>query len=455
MRDALKAEIASLRELEADVVVVGAGPGGLAAALEAARAGASVVVVDAAPAAGGQVWRARRGVPAGEAGRMLQALEDAGGWLMSGTRVALPLPGRLLLVEGPEGGRRLRWRRLVLATGARERLLPFPGWTLPGVFGAGGLQALAKGGWPVAGRRVVVAGTGPLLVASAATLRAEGAQVVALVEEAATAALRGFAGALLRHPRKGLQALGLGARLAGVPILAGARVLAAEGEGRVERVSVRDARGTRSIACDALAAGWGLVPQVELAEALGCALEPRFGAPAIAVGADQSTSVPGVFAVGECTGVAGARAALLAGRIAGRSAARPGEGTDATGAWVKGLARERRFAVAVAHTFPVPTGWRERLAGDTLVCRCEDVRWDDLRDQPDLRSAKLSTRCGMGHCQGRLCHDALAQMMGVDRLPVRPPAQPIGLGALLAIGSDGGAGTVSNLVPAAPEESSR
>jgi hypothetical protein len=89
------------------------------------------------------------------------------------------------------------------------------------------------------------------------------------------------------------------------------------------------------------------------------------------------------------------------------------------------------------------------------VCRCEDVRWDALRDQPDLRSAKLATRCGMGHCQGRLCHDALAHMMGADRLPVRPPALPIELGALLAIGPDGGSGTVSNLLRVPPEETSR
>ena len=444
-----------MAELQAQVVVVGAGPGGLAAARAAARNGATVTLVDAAPAAGGQIWRARRGVLADEVAHGLRELEAHDARVLTATRVAMPLPGRGLLVEGPDGAHRLRWQRLILATGARERLLPFPGWTLPGVFGAGGLQALVKGGWPIAGKRVVVGGTGPLLLAAAATLRAEGAHVVALAEEATTRTLAAFSGSLLRHPRKGLEALRLARRLRGVPMHFGARVVAAEGGGRVERVVLQTAAGARTIACDALAAGWGLVPQTELAEAIGCVLAPRFGARAIAVGAAQDTSVPGVYAIGECTGVAGVRAAVLAGDAAGTAAARALRGLAAAADGGRALTRELRFAADVAQTFPVSPGWRERVAGDTLVCRCEDVRWDALRDEPDLRSAKLSTRCGMGHCQGRLCHDALAHMMGADRLPARPPALPIRLGALLAIGSDGGAGTVSNHDLAPPQETSR
>jgi len=445
--------------LEADVAVVGAGPGGLAAAVAAARGGASVLLLDAAPLVGGQVWRARRGVLADEAARALDALGAAGGRVLAGTRVAFALPERGLLVDGPEGGRVVRWRRLVLATGARERLLPFPGWTRPGVFGAGGLQALVKGGWPIAGRRVVVAGTGPLLLAAAATLRREGARVVALVEEASPARLRAFAFALLRHPGKAAQAVGLVRALAGVPRLQGARVVSADGQGgsaaeegaALRRVVVRTSAGDLPIDCDALAASWGLVPQTELAQALGCALAPRFGAPAIAVDARQRTSLEGVFAVGECTGVAGARAAALTGTAAGSAAAAELRGTVPPAAHESALARELHFAGAVARAFGVPPGWRERLAGDTLVCRCEDVRWDALRGEPDLRAAKLATRCGMGHCQGRLCHDALAQIIGADRLPARPPALAVGLGALLAIGSARGAGTAS-MPESAPQE---
>ena len=418
--------------MRAGLVVVGAGPAGLAAALAAARAGVDTVLLDAAPVAGGQVWRARQGVAAEPAARVLARLAQGGVRVLADTRVVMPLPGRTLLVEGPEGARRLRWARLVLATGARERLLPFPGWTLPGVFGAGGLQALVKGGWPIAGRHVLVAGTGPLLLAAAATLRREGAYLAGLADEAPAGAQARFVATLARRPAKAAQALGLAAELAGTPWLPGWRVVAAEGRDGVERVVLARGGQRRTIACDALAAGWGLVPQAELGQALGCATAPRHGTEALAVDAEQKTDVPGVYAAGECTGVAGARAAALQGEIAGQHAAAELVSASLPApALARALAREQAFAGALARTFPMPDGWRERLRDDTLVCRCEDVPWSALRDQPDLRAAKLATRCGMGHCQGRLCHDTLAAVMSWPRLPVRPPLAPAPLSCLL------------------------
>ena len=421
--------------LHAQVVVVGAGPAGLAGARASAAAGLDTLLLDAAPQAGGQVWRARQGVAAGAAARALASVTQAGARALAGTRVVMALPRRELLIDGPQGARRLRWERLVLATGARERLMPLPGWTLPGVFGAGGLQALVKGGWPIRGRRVLVAGTGPLLLAAAATLRREGAQVLAVADEAGPAALARFAGTLLRHPAKALQAVRLGVSLAGVPLLHGWRVVEIQGDGQVERVVLAGEGGrTRTIACDALAAGWGLVPQTELGQALGCALVERFGDDALAVDAGQHTSVAGVLAAGECTGVAGARAAWLQGEIAGRSAAvELGAMSPDAQPRVAGLRREHDFAAAVASSFPRPRDGADRLRDDTLVCRCEDVPWSALRDQPDLRAAKLATRCGMGHCQGRLCYDTLAAVMHWQRLPTRPPSSPAPLATLMAI----------------------
>jgi len=428
------AEPDSLPELHAQVVVVGAGPAGLAAAQAAAAGGRDVLLLDAAPQAGGQIWRARQGVLADPVAGALARLAGAGVRVLAGTRVTMVLPQRTLLVDGPQGAQRLRWERLILATGARERLLPLPGWTLPGVFGAGGLQALVKGGWPIRGRRVLVAGSGPLLLAAAATLRAEGAQVVGIAEEAGGAALARFSGTLARHPRKAWQALRLGAALRGVTMMRGWRLAAIEGEGHVERVVLEGAGGrTRTVACDALAAGWGLLPQTELAQSLGCALAPRFGAAAIAVDGAQRSSVAGVLAAGECTGVAGAEAARLQGRIAGAvAAADPRAAPAEARALARRLAREHAFAAALAATFPAPRDWAARLRDDTLVCRCEDVAWAALREQPDLRAAKLATRCGMGHCQGRLCHDTLASVMHWPRLPQRAPLTPAPLAALLA-----------------------
>ena len=429
------AESDNLAELHARVVVVGAGPAGLAAARVASAAGLDVLLLDAAPQPGGQVWRARQGVAAEPVERALARLAAARVRVLSGTRVVMALPERTLLIDGPDGARRLRWSRLILATGARERLLPFPGWTLPGVFGAGGLQALVKGGWPIRGRRVLVAGTGPLLLAAAATLRREGAQVVGLVEEASVGALARFAGTLAAHPRKAAQALRLGASLLGVPSIRGTRVVEAEGDGHVERVLLEGEGGrARVVDCDALAAGWGLIPQTELAQSLGCELAPRFGTPAVAVDARQRTSVDGVLAVGECTGVAGAVAAQLQGEAAGRAVVGDLDGRSEPHARAaRRLAREHAFAAAAAATFAPPADWAARLRDDTLVCRCEDVPWSALRDQADLRAAKLATRCGMGHCQGRLCHDTLAAVMHWPRLPVRPPLTSAPLATLLAI----------------------
>jgi NADPH-dependent 2,4-dienoyl-CoA reductase/sulfur reductase-like enzyme len=470
------------------VVIVGAGPAGLAAALAAARAlraahgprrtaaagQGGVVLVDAAPWPGGQIWRARRGVVHAAAEQTLAAFAGLDVRVVGATRVVGVLPQRTLLLEGPEGARRLCWQRLVLAGGARERLLPFPGWTLPGVFGAGGLQALVKGGWPVAGRRVLVAGTGPLLLAAAATLRREGAHLAGLVDEAGLAAHLRFAPALLAHPGKTLDAARLALALGGVRFRRGWRVVAAEGAGRVERVRLAPvataraeaAGGAREIVveCDALAAGWGLLPDVGLAQMLGCALATHLGAPAVAVDAAQRTSVAGVFAAGEATGVAGARAAALQGDIAGAAAVHdliddgasdasdaPRAGTPVrpgparaprrpaapSTATRRALARERSFAAAVARTFVPPADLAARLEPDTLVCRCEDVPWSALAAQPDLRSAKLATRCGMGHCQGRLCHGALTAITGAPPLAPHFPLVPVALGALLAIDDDG------------------
>ena len=421
--------------LHAQVVVVGAGPAGLAAARASSAAGLDTLLLDAAPQAGGQVWRARQGVAARPAARALAGVTRSGARVLAGTHVVMALPDQALLVDGPLGARRVRWERLVLATGARERLLPLPGWTLPGVFGAGGLQALVKGGWPIRDRRVLVAGTGPLLLAAAATLRREGARVLAVVDEAAPRAVARFGATLLRHPAKAWQAVRLGASLAGVTTMRGWRIVEIAGDARVERVVLAEEGGrTRTIDCDALAAGWGLVPQTELGQALGCGLAERFGDAALAVDACQRTTVAGVFAAGECTGVAGARAAWLEGEIAGRAAAAElGAASADAGPFAAPLRREHRFAAAVAATFPMPRDWVARLRDDTLVCRCEDVAWSDLRGQPDLRAAKLATRCGMGHCQGRLCHDTLAAVMHWQRLPVRPPLGAAPLATLLAI----------------------
>lgn len=191
-----------LQTRHCDVLIIGAGPAGLAAAVAAAPSGAAITVVDDNPAPGGQVWRDGPNVSLPQPARQLRAALDQHRniTVVSGVRVVATLPHRHLLLEDPHTGWRQGYGQLILCTGARERLLPFPGWTLPGVTGAGGLQALIKGGMPVRGERIVIAGSGPLLLAVAASAQAAGAQVLRVAEQASLRSVLRFGAGLLRWP---------------------------------------------------------------------------------------------------------------------------------------------------------------------------------------------------------------------------------------------------------------
>jgi NADPH-dependent 2,4-dienoyl-CoA reductase/sulfur reductase-like enzyme len=407
-----------------DVLVIGAGPAGLAAAHAAATHGVSVGVVDDNPQAGGQIWR---GGPAQQAdaraSELWHALVNAPNVsLLPQCRVLCPLDGKRLLAQLPAGAIELDYGKLVIATGARELLLPFPGWTLPGVMGAGGLQALAKGGYPVAGKRVIVAGSGPLLLAVAATLRQQGAHVAAIIEQAAWPRLARFALGLMATPAKVTQALQLACRLRDVPYLRDSYVLSAHGVDALRSVVLKRGARTERWDCDLLACGYGLLPNVELALALGCAVDGGDRqAPAVQVDPWQRTSVPDVLCAGEGTGVGGVDLALAGGRIAGLAAAGR---MQAVPALFAERARWRRFAARLARAF-APRPELARLADDdTIVCRCEDVRHGELKQHTSWRSAKLHTRCGMGPCQGRVCGAATGLLYGWRPDAVRVPLSP-------------------------------
>ncbi|MBD8874007.1 FAD/NAD(P)-binding oxidoreductase [Rhodanobacter sp. DHB23] len=412
-----------------DVLVVGAGPAGLAAAQAAAGQGARVAVLDAQPRAGGQVWRHDvRHAPSAAAARGIHdGLKPPIEWL-AGTSV-VAAQGDALLVQTPQAARWLHYGNLVLATGARELLLPFPGWTLPGVVGAGAAQALAKQGWPLAGKRVVVAGSGPLLLAAATTLRAHGAHVVAICEQAEASALRGFAAGLWRWPGKLLQAGRLRLQLAGVPYRGGTvvqRALPAADGCLLRAVGIAGPRGTERLACDMLAVGYGLIPNMELARLLGCATQ-AFGAhAAVQVDARQHTSLDHVYAAGEACGIGGVDCARIEGAIAGLAAA----GAAVPAGLLRRRGHARAFAAALRRTFALRPQVHALASADTLVCRCEDVTLGMLDGHADFRSAKLATRCGMGACQGRICGAALAELGRFPHAGSRPPLFPARLSTL-------------------------
>ena len=415
------------------VVVVGAGPAGLAAAKVAARPGIAVTMLDDNPAPGGQVWRSGPGhPPPSRSMAAQQALIRSGVTIYSGCRVVgIRAPG-VLMLDAPNANNvppALAWDRLILATGARERFLPFPGWTLPGVTGAGAAQALIKGGVPAHGKRVMVAGSGPLLLASAATLRAAGANVLMVVEQAPARAMWHFARRLIQWPVKLAQAAMLRAQLAGVPYHWNSHVVAAEGEGKLHCLRVSLDGVQKTIACDWLACGFGLKANLELAYALGCEVDTVHGLPAVKIDQQQQTSVAGVFAAGEATGIGGLDKACAEGHAAGLAA---------TGEAVKpGLARHAAFAGLLSSTFDLRPELMQLGLENTTVCRCEDVSLGTVRAHPDWRTAKLATRCGMGACQGRICtpicHDVLGWPLPCPSLQqgIRQPIQPVSLARLL------------------------
>ncbi|AOK32344.1 MULTISPECIES: NAD(P)/FAD-dependent oxidoreductase [Burkholderia] len=413
-----------------DVAIIGAGPAGLAAARAAVRGGRTVAVIDDNPRAGGQIWRqGPAAVLPARAAAAFGVLSEPGVHYLALTRVvAAPRPGALLL-EDAQRALLLDYRALILCCGARELLLPFPGWTLPGVTGAGGLQALIKGGLPVRGERIVIAGSGPLLLASLATARTAGAQVVALVEQAPRAALARFALSLAAAPAKLVQAVHLSRGFVGTRYLTGSVVGAAHGDARVRAVTIERGGARETLDCDRLACGYGLVPNVALARALGC--DVRDGA--IATHGAQRTSVERIYAAGECTGVGGVELAQIEGELAGLAAS----GADATPAGRRraaALLRRRdawrRFAARVADTFALGAAARALPPDDTLLCRCEDVTIGAVRAHASARDAKLVTRCGMGACQGRVCGAAAHAYFGWDDATPREPFSPARIGSL-------------------------
>ncbi|MCB5165515.1 FAD-dependent oxidoreductase [Streptomyces bambusae] len=460
----------------ADLAVVGAGPAGLAAAVTAADLGLRVTLLDAGDRPGGQYYRH----PAPELGaerpealhhgwaafasraRRLRDHERAGRirhlaghhvWTVVRKDEDAAGEWHLHALAGPEEQAvTVRARAVLLATGAYERQLPFPGWTLPGVVGAGGAQAMLKAGLVLPGRRVVVAGSGPLLLAVAGSLAAAGAAVPAVVEAASYTGYAGRLPALLRNPAKLAEGAVYGGALVrhGIRLLTRHAVVEAHGTDRVEAATVarldRDWRpvpGTaRRIPCDALAVGHGLVPQLELATGLGCATRTTAdGTAALVLDEQQRTSVTGIWSAGETGGIGGAQLALAEGELAARSIA----GRPLPAELVRRRSRLRAFADAMGAAHRPGTGWTGWLSDDTDVCRCEEVPAGLIREAvadlgaTDARTVKLLTRAGMGWCQGRMCGQAVAALAGCAPGPDRRPLScPVPLKVLAELPADGG-----------------
>ena len=450
---------------EPAIVVVGAGPAGLRAAETLAAAGLSPILLDEADRAGGQIYRqpppgAERpardlyGFEAGKASALHRLAADLAGRIdYRPSTLVWNIAWPALDLLGPGGHAHLTADRIVLATGATDRVLPVPGWTLPGVFTLGAAQIALKAQGMAIGRRVALIGAGPLLPLVAHQYAAAGAALAAVLDLTPFRAKLAAAPGLARSPAtlaKGLWYT-LRATVRGVPIRNGVRRIAVEGRTRVTGLSWTDGAGREHhVACDAVGMSVGLRAETQLADLAGC----RFAFDALqrqwlpGRTPEGRSSQPHVYLAGDGSGIGGADVAELQGRRTalalladlGRTRDVPAETRlDAA------LARQARFRDALEAAYPYPVHLVEGIADGETVCRCEGITAGTLRDAARDRGAsemnrlKAFTRIGMGRCQGRVCGHAgaeiLARSLGVPveavgRLRSQPPVKPIPIGAV-------------------------
>ncbi|KVH08734.1 MULTISPECIES: NAD(P)/FAD-dependent oxidoreductase [Burkholderia] len=459
-------------------VIVGAGPAGVRAAEALVDAGLRPVVIDENARWGGQIYRQP---PAGAAfardKRTLYGFEAAKADALHRTMAAL-LPhvdyrpntlawscgaGR---VDTLQDGREVTvpYAHLIVASGATDRVLPVPGWTLAGVYTLGGAQVALKAQGCAIGRRVVFAGTGPLLYLVAYQYAKAGAQVAAVLDTSPLRRQAAAAPALLRMPSifaKGLYTIGW-LRAHGVAIETGVtfeRVLGARHvTGLAWRAAGDDERtaSPRVLDCDALGLGFGLRSETQLADLAGCrfGFDPLDRAWLPERDAAGRTSVRGIYVAGDGAGIAGADAAEASGRRAALAllddagiASRSPSGKPDTAALDRTLARIGSFRVGLEAAFAPPADQAARCPDDTIVCRCEEVDAGTLRRciragaATEMNRLKALTRVGMGRCQGRMCGDAAALVLAaetglpladVGRLRAQPPVKPFPISAALA-----------------------
>ena len=444
---------------EARIVIIGAGPAGIRAAEALARHGVRPILVDEAPRGGGQIYRqppdgfrrsakARYGFDAKKATALHRTLRRIAGAIdYRPATLAWNIWDRQVYTFREGVSARIPFDSLVIATGAMDRVLPLPNWTLPGVYSLGGAQVALKYQGCVIGRRTVFTGTGPLLYLVAYQYAKAGAKVAAVLDTGVAAAKRRALPRLLSA--RGTLAKGLyyyaWLRGHGLPIEEGVSHLAFEGVEWLRGVTYRRGGSARTIACDAAGIGFGLKSETQLADLAGC--EFRFDEPGRQWlperNAEGESTVSGVFLAGDGAGIGGADAAELWGeRIGLTLAGRCGRLLDPNrlAAIDRGLARLRRFAAGLAEAFPIPTSFVARLGDETILCRCEAIRIGEARaairvwDVVEMNRLKAVTRIGMGRCQGRLCGLAAAELLSamtgrdlasIGRLRGQPPVKPL------------------------------
>lgn len=457
------------------LTVIGAGPAGIMAAFVAAEAGVRVIVIDENPAPGGQYYRqsplefdisnqsaAHSGHP--EAAALYARLKHPNIQMLHNLRVWGVFDERTIALTDEERTFLLETEKVVLAAGAYDRPLSFPGWTLPGIIGAGAALRMIKTQWVLPGRRVLLAGLGPLQLSLADLLLKSGVEVVCVAEAANPFAGWRFLPGLwghwdrLREAYEYRQTL----RKNRVPLLFNHAIISAEGEGQVEKATIArlDKDGVpfpgteQMFEVDTICLGYGFLPSYQLPVAFGCELrfDPQLRWHVPYHNDRMETTVPGVFVAGDITDMGGAQVAAVEGHVAGlqsahqlgllNSAALHSQLTPA----LAELRRLNRLATALRRIYAFRPGLESLMQGDTIICRCEDLRCDSVEEvivtgANDLHQVKTQSRAGMGYCQGRICSPLIAPLIarqtgqeigGLKPFTIRPPIQPVRLGALAA-----------------------
>lgn len=442
-------------------VIVGAGPAGVRAAQTLVAYGVRPVVVDEASRAGGQIYR-RPPENFQRPAQTLYGFEASRATAVHTTFDTLReqvdyrpdslvwnAQGNMLdVIHGPsQTSHQLPYQQLIVASGATDRVLPVPGWTLPGVYALGGAQVALKFQGCAIGKRVVFMGTGPLLYLVAYQYAKAGVEVAAVLDTAKLSDQLAAMPALLTQPAVLLKGLYFVAwlRAHGVALHSGVRPLRVLGQTRVQAVLWQHSGKEHTLACDAIGFGYALRSETQLADLLGCrfAFAPQQRAHLPERDGAGRSSVAGVYLAGDGAGIMGADAAEWAGeRAALALLADNGVAIDTVRAQVleQKLGRLQRFRTGLERAFPFPGNWAAQAPDELVVCRCEHITAGELRrtvqtsGADDLNRLKALSRVGMGRCQGRMCGVAAAEILAhatgqsvahVGRLRGQAPIKPI------------------------------
>ena len=438
------------------IAIIGAGPAGLAAAKVIAESNTEVIVLDSAPRPGGQYWRHRNEVQGYKSHRASDyfdsVLSSKNVTYIQGAQVwsAIYSADSITLNYLHSGVEKtITVEKLILTTGAYDRSIPFTGWESPGSMTPGAAQALLKGHGVIAGKKILISGTGPFLLPVAVGLAEAGAEVLGIVE--AHSPLRWLRSplALVLNPQKALELLYYLRKIRrySLKVYFGRAIIGFSGStATLSKVkSNLESKGDATqIECDVVASGWGFNPDVTLGGILGCDQRvDRDGSVIFSVDREQRSSVANIWIAGEATGIGGADLALAEGEIAARSAL---NGSIPFSLKFKRF-RLQLFATALQRSYPVGNGWQGWIKPETNICRCEEVSHSEICQSvtelsaQDSRTSKLFTRAGMGLCQGRVCSRNVSEIIAgesgckvLDQERIsysnRPIAAPISLGVL-------------------------